>query len=160
MRISDWSSDVCSTDLVRECKAGTHFDAAMLGLAGVDRLHEVGEGIAQGDDIVLLAQVVHHRIVVEIAPCAAHAELDLFGLDRLERQRGIHQRLRRSCAIAGCRPEQLAFGWGPEAVVVRAVQVRIFAELKSRAKLWDEPSEDVTGLGGLTNGPVNRKSGQ
>src|SRR3546814_7503193 len=46
MRISDWSSDVCSSDLLVEAVGGAHL-GLLLG-AGVDR-HDRGERVARRD---------------------------------------------------------------------------------------------------------------
>src|SRR3546814_15327450 len=46
MRISDWSSDVCSSDLILE------MDMAW---------HELGEGVGNGDDRLLEVVILHPR---------------------------------------------------------------------------------------------------
>src|SRR3546814_15671775 len=79
MRISDWSSDVCSSDLV-------------------DQPEIVGNGDPQPDDARALDPgiVEHpaHRTAIEIADMARQREIDLFGnaRERLPREIDEHQR--------------------------------------------------------------------
>src|SRR3546814_12424825 len=79
MRISDWSSDVCSSDLV-------------------DQPEIVGNGDPQPDDARALDPgiVEHpaHRTAIEIADMARQREIDLFGnaRERLPRETDEHPR--------------------------------------------------------------------
>src|SRR3546814_20324973 len=58
MRISDWSSDVCSSDLLDLFRRGAGGDVEVLGMAAD---HQVAHGAADQESLVAaLAQAVEH----------------------------------------------------------------------------------------------------
>src|SRR3546814_14442705 len=70
MRISDWSSDVCSSDLIGAVEALVHFAAAAMRvrlLAGVQvidpRPNREGISAREGDDDLVLRRVVGDKAV-------------------------------------------------------------------------------------------------
>src|SRR3546814_1262584 len=92
MRISDWSSDVCSSDLVQ-----------IVGLAGIDRCHlRRPECIAVGKEPIFAEQVGNNA-----------------ALERLDVEQGM--RHRNGCAAEQPRLELIA-GWAIGAFVIEQRQ--------------------------------------
>src|SRR3546814_6589525 len=58
MRISDWSSDVCSSDLRERIDLGVGFVRLMIGADRAD--HAIGDGLPQRIAILGTAQRRHH----------------------------------------------------------------------------------------------------
>src|SRR3546814_18694021 len=97
MRISDWSSDVCSSDLVAQADIGHVLDVAVVGAGGV----------RSADDIDVVAkrhprEFLHQRTAMRRQP------VDRFGrreLLRLERQQGAGEKKigRASCRERWCQ---------------------------------------------------------
>src|SRR3546814_1409400 len=115
MRISDWSSDVCSSDLTR------HFGQQCLGVGVVGSVEDIlGDGdlhhAAEIHDDHAVGDVLDHREVVadeeigEVEVLAqVHEKVDDLGLDRdVQRSDGLvadqEARLHRQCA--GNRSEE------------------------------------------------------
>src|SRR3546814_9743018 len=82
MRISDWSSDVCSSDLRHAFVRSAHRQLAIFSIAEFDRVLGVGPNHDRYFEIfrklALLDQRVHPR---ETAPAAEDAVLILLALD-------------------------------------------------------------------------------
>src|SRR3546814_2445956 len=113
MRISDWSSDVCSSDLDRQAGAGTEVDTTdcLLVLIGERRLDEADDGQRVRERRVGLtwdhgdARNVHHAIIGIVSlfrgAGVGHADDQVLDLDvpEIDRQADVADRDRKSTRL-------------------------------------------------------------
>src|SRR3546814_12028774 len=96
MRISDWSSDVCSSDLLRH--------AAVVEVGGGDR--DVAQAGNSENEEVLLRACVQETAEVDLADVAAAGEVVGKDAELLE-QRSEERRVGKEC-VSTCRSR-----WSP-----------------------------------------------
>src|SRR3546814_16317889 len=139
MRISDWSSDVCSSDLLRESSEGTEWSGLVDGrqrTAGRQGSHDrekATEGRIvgfrcpddrEGQDIVRISACLAHDVgIVDHGTCFAYVAYT-------ESQRGLHEQLRsrnlaphdvRHIVIVYCRDRVCQY----DSILVIAVSIKL-----------------------------------
>src|SRR3546814_20796224 len=109
MRISDWSSDVCSSDLLHDVDQAAHADAAdllVIGKREVDRRFQAalqkagGEGQRDGEE------ALHVRRAAAVEPAFLLRRLEGVGCPILAVDGydiGVAETGRASCRAGGCQ---------------------------------------------------------
>src|SRR3546814_15167366 len=91
MRISDWSSDVCSSDLGREIGYPLLVKASAggggIGMRRVDRPEALGETVAATQSMAAKAFGDGAIFLERFVPKARHVEIQIFGFGRPEERR-------------------------------------------------------------------------
>src|SRR3546814_13690175 len=96
MRISDWSSDVCSSDLHRDLWHPDYCDLAFYG--SVDELSRWHSEIASADAVIVGSYVPDGIAVGRLAQQWAGGVTAFYDIDRSEERRG------RKAWVITCRP--------------------------------------------------------
>src|SRR3546814_13478994 len=111
MRISDWSSDVCSSDLGREIGYPLLVKASAgggrIGIRRVDRPEALGETVAATQSMAAKAFGDGAIFLERFVPNARPVEIPIFGFGD-----GAAVPDRKSCAYGTCVPVRCELGGG------------------------------------------------